>query len=1574
MFKLKKKHLIILGFLFIAFMLIGMNKVEATSVTVTTYDELKEAVNGHNDNITDTSITEVKLGADIAIPASSGMAILVVNDFTFDLNGHTLDITNDNSSMVIYYGSNNIENFTSGSLTITDTSESQTGTIKLGIKPIGVIQQNVSNTGMHYKLTIDGGKFYGKSGAYNRFFEFNTDNSYYWKDKLITFDFKITKGYFEHVSTNMSSIILANDMKLNNITFNMSFDNLTFKSGGNRLIASNESYSIDDVVPEDTNFYIFNSSEDKQVLIAERSTSVQAEVPSSLWYEVDGYTDTSYAGIKLVKKDGFDVTAPTFDSVNYDYTSVSAKGISIYNRGTTDLQVKSVTVDEPSKFTVIGTTQPTIASKATDNTSFTIKPVDGLEAGTYTATITVTDMSDKAYTATVTLNVGAKNLPALGISIEGTISYGEEYTPTIVGAPELGVGDYEFKYAKKVGESYQDVDEKPTSIGSYKVTINVTNRNYSASGVSVFYDIVAKTITPTVDTIADQTYTGSEIKPTVVVKDGATTLIEGTDYEVTYSNNINVGTATATISEVSNGNYTFSDKDVNFTIIKKQLEKVTLRTDELVYNGLGSFPAMDNLDSNLQELSGTLGATDVGNYVTYVVLKDSANYEWVDGTTGNLTLNWKIIQATITDASVTLPQESYKITGSEIKPEPTVVVNGRTLVKDTDYTVTYTNNTNLGIATVTVTGKGNYQGTGNKNFTIVAKDPQTITFTNSTVNKTYGDSNFTITANHTVGTGTVTYSSSDTDVAEVNSTTGLVTIKKVGTTTITATANENADYAEAAVSYDLTVDKKEISYTATVKDKTYNGNVTAEVENVTFTGLVGTETLTKDTDYTVSATFVDSNIGTNKNVNVTLTLKETTKTANYKLTGTSYVAIANITGKEIQDTDVTLGTTTYTYDGTAKEPSVTVKVDENTLTKGTDYEVVYTNNVNAGTGKAKIIGMGNYSGTVNKDFVISPKSITPTIEDISAVTYNGEAQKPELVVKDGTTVLIKDTDYTVSYSNNINAGTATATISKVANSNYTFSDANKAFTINKYELQATNISLQYTTVRYDGNPKTPTVTVKVNGNTLASGTDYEVGYSNNTSIGTATVTVTGKGNYEGTPTKNFEIKNKDVLTISGIENQQVTYTGNPVSLVGTLTVSNGIAPSALTEKWYNSSDAEISKPTNVGLYKVVYSYEDDDYVGSKTVNVEITKKVSVAPTVTNKKGTAGDTLSTVSLPTNAEWVSSDEVITVGDNNYQAKYTENGDTTNYTTVTFNVNVYGLSKVNITTNVTNIIGGTISEGKVDALEGTKYTVTFTPNAGYEIDNVKVNGTLKTVRNNKLELTVGNQDINVVVTYKKIQYKITINDVENATITPNGMILVDYNSNKEFVITPNAGYKLTSVKVNGVEKLASIVDDKLVLENILSDAKIVVTVEKITYKVVEGAGQTYTITKDGEATFKINGEFSLFDKVYVDGNLVAEENYTAKSGSTIITFKPDYMNSLTEGNHTLKVTYTDGGDATTTFTIAKVAEENNGTADKAENTTNNPKTSDNIVTFVAMFIVSVLGIAITVKYNKNKVAKKH
>ena len=1231
---MKKRNILtyfkVMAFAFVCLFAVGITKVDASTVTVTTYDELKEAVNGHNDGITDTSITEVKLGANIAIPASSGMAIRVVNDFTFDLNGYTLDITNDNSSMDIYYGSNNIENFTSGSLTITDTSSSQTGTIKLGINSIGVLQQNASNTGMHYKLTIDGGKFYGKSGTYNWFFEFNTDNSYYWKDKLITFDFKITKGYFEHVSTNMSSIILAKDMKLNNVTFNMSFDNLTFKSGGNRLISSNESYSIDDVVPEDTNFYIFNSSEDKQVLIADRSTSAKTEVPSSLWYEVDGYTDTSYAGIKLVKKDGFDVTAPTFDSVNYDYTSVSAKGISIYNRGTTDLQVKSVTVDEPTKFTVIGTTQPTIASASTDNTSFTIKPVDGLEAGTHTATITVTDMSDKKYTATVTFNVGAKNLPDLGIGIEGTITYGEDYAPTIIGAPELGVGDYEFKYAKKVGESYQDVDYKPTSVGSYKVTINVTNSNYSASGVSVFYDIVAKTITPTIENIADQTYTGSEITPTVVVKDGETILTEGTDFEVSYSDNINAGTATATISKVADSNYTFSNKEVNFTIKKAQLEKVTLRTDEIVYNGLGSFPAMDNYNDSLHELSGTTGATNVGDYTTTVALKDSANYEWVDGTIGNLTLNWKIIQATITDASVTLPQATYRVTGSEITPEPTVVVNGRTLIKDTDYTVSYTDNTNIGTATVTVIGKNNYKGTGIATFEIANKEVLTISGLNNNEEFTYDGTSKT-------PTGTLT-----------------VTDDKV------------------------TVSELEVLYEGT--DNSYN-STTAPVN-------AGS--------YKVTYKIADSNPDYSGSV--------------------SY----NFTIKKVQLEKVTLRTDTIVYNG-----------------------------------------LGSFPAMDNLDF---------DLQELSGTTG------------------------------------------------------------------ATNVG------------------------------DY-----------TTTVALKDKNNYE----------------------------------------------------WV------------------------DGTTGNLTLNWKIIQATPTYNLPTNLTGVKGDTLADVTLSDGFTWNVPSTALVVGTHTYKATYTPE-DTLNYKTITdIDITVVTKDLFDVNTSV-NGGNGTITSSKTNVIEGSVVELTFTPDTGYMIDKVLVNGISVTIEDNTLELTV-NEDKEVVVSYKKIPFIITVKDVTGATITPNGAVSVNYGDDKEFTISVNNGYRLIKVLVDGTDKMSTMVGDKLTLTNITTNTELEVVVEKIIYEVTEGANQKYTITKNTEAKFKIDADYRLFEgKVYIDNVLVDSENYTSESGSTVITFKQSYIDTLSVGQHTLKVVFSDGGEATTKFIVASVITE-----------IDNPKTGDNIIFYITIGIISLISLVGTSTY---------
>ena len=118
----------------------------------------------------------------------------------------------------------------------------------------------------------------------------------------------------------------------------------------------------------------------------------------------------------------------------------------------------------------------------------------------------------------------------------------------------------------------------------------------------------------------------------------------------------------------------------------------------------------------------------------------------------------------------------------------------------------------------------------------------------------------------------------------------------------------------------------------------------------------------------------------------------------------------------ISKAKVTLKTTSYTYDGSAKKPAVTVVYDGKTLTKGTDYTVSYSNNKNAGTAKAIITGKGSYGGKITKSFTIKPKAVTPKVTlSAKAYTYNGKVKKPTVTVKVGTKTLAS-TDYTVTYA------------------------------------------------------------------------------------------------------------------------------------------------------------------------------------------------------------------------------------------------------------------------------------------------------------------------------------------------------------------------------------------------------------------------------------------------------------------------------------------------------------------------------------------------------------------------------
>jgi len=166
----------------------------------------------------------------------------------------------------------------------------------------------------------------------------------------------------------------------------------------------------------------------------------------------------------------------------------------------------------------------------------------------------------------------------------------------------------------------------------------------------------------------------------------------------------------------------------------------------------------------------------------------------------------------ISTCSVTLSATTYTYNGSAKVPTVTVKDGTTTLTNGTDYTVSYSDNTNAGTATVTISGIGNYSGLLSKNFTINKASP-VLSFQSNTITKQFGDETFTNTLEK-VTDGTVTYSSSNSSVATVVSTTGIVTIKGAGTATITATAAEGKNYLSGQASYVLTVNNSKADLTS----------------------------------------------------------------------------------------------------------------------------------------------------------------------------------------------------------------------------------------------------------------------------------------------------------------------------------------------------------------------------------------------------------------------------------------------------------------------------------------------------------------------------------------------------------------------------------------------------------------------------------------------------------------------------------------------------------------------------------------------------------------------------------------
>ena len=149
---------------------------------------------------------------------------------------------------------------------------------------------------------------------------------------------------------------------------------------------------------------------------------------------------------------------------------------------------------------------------------------------------------------------------------------------------------------------------------------------------------------------------------------------------------------------------------------------------------------------------------------------------------------------------------------------------------------------------------------------------------------------------------------------------------------------------------------------------------------------------------------------------------------------------------------------------------------------------------------------------------------------------------------------------------------------------------------------------------------------------------------------------------------------------------------------------------------------------------------------------------------------------------------------------------------------------------------------------------------------------------------------------------------------------------------------------------------------------------------YKIIEGANGTWTQNSDGTLTVRANGEFSKFDGVKVDGKLlIAGKDYTAKSGSTIVTLSKDYLATLPVGNHSLTVVFNDG-ECSTDFTV-KAAGDNTNPGDNTKpgetvtpgNNADGPQTGDHSSIVLAVAVLLVSGGALTVLAIAKKKAGK-
>ncbi|MCR5846590.1 MAG: S-layer homology domain-containing protein [Lachnospiraceae bacterium] len=696
---------------------------------------------------------------------------------------------------------------------------------------------------------------------------------------------------------------------------------------------------------------------------------------------------------------------------------------------------------------------------------------------------------DGQYTKkTLTIQAGQIPISDCTVTVAAQSYTGSPITPQVTvkydGATLIQGTDYTVSYSN--------------NINAGTATVTVTGAGNYVGTTTATFSIAAKSVNGlTISSIGDYTYNGLAIIPDITVKDGNKLLTENKDYSIEYFDNINTGTATVTIT--GKGNYSGS-RNETFNILAKSISGTDIDSiSDKTYSGSAITPNVTIYDGTNLLAKGTDYTVSYSNNVNAgmatITITGIGNY------IGTATVSFKINAKSLANLFVdAISSQVY--TGSAITPTVTVKDGNKTLVKGTDYTVAYSDNINPGTATVTITGKGNYTGTRTTHFSITQdiKSIQDVTVLEIPDQTYTGEA---IKPSLTIKDGNrVLTKGTDYSVAYFSNTNvGVASIYIGGMGAYTGSRYVYFNIVPKSVS-GLTI--------SSISDQTYDGFAISPVITVSD----GSKVLSKGTDYIVSYS---------NNVNVGTATATITGKGNY--TGTRKVTYKIVAKAIINATIDSIGDQTYT--GSAITPAVTVRDGSKTLTKGTDYTVAYSNNTNVGTATVTVTGKGNYTGSKSTTFKIvkTAKNVSElTVDAISNHTYTGSAITPALTIKDGSTALVKGTDYTVSYSNNVNVGTATATIT--GKGNYTGTRKVTFKIVAKAISKATIDSIP--DQKFTGSAITPEVTVKDGSKTLTKGTDYTVAYSNNTNVGTATVKITGKGNYTGSKSTTFKIVNKSV--------------------------------------------------------------------------------------------------------------------------------------------------------------------------------------------------------------------------------------------------------------------------------------------------------------------------------------------------------------------------------------------------------------------------------------------------------------